>query len=68
MPAMKSVEVSRLVRGVNRHTGKARLLEVEDPGAGDSVDERHAVTSGYRGIFRSRFAALYANVAMTMAA
>src|SRR5262249_14141521 len=28
--AMKRVEVSRLVRGVNRHAGEARLLEIEN--------------------------------------
>ena len=39
MPAMEGVEVPRLVRGVNRHTGKARLLEIEDARPGELLDE-----------------------------
>src|SRR4029453_16957039 len=50
MPAMEGVEVPRLMRGMHRHAGKARLLEVEDSSAGNLLDERHVVTgSGTRG-------------------
>jgi len=44
MAAVERVEVPRLMRGVHRHAGKARLLEVEDARPGELVDEAHHTT------------------------
>jgi hypothetical protein len=43
MSAMEGVEVPRLVRGMNRHTGKARLLEIEDARPGKLLDESQEI-------------------------
>jgi hypothetical protein len=32
------------MRWVNRHTGKARLFEVEDSSAGNLLEESHPIT------------------------
>ena len=45
MTPVQRVEVTRLVRGMNRHAGKARLLEIEDACAGELLDEGHRFTS-----------------------
>lgn len=44
MAAVERVEISGLVRGMARHPRESRLLEVEDTGTRDLVDERHAIT------------------------
>jgi energy-converting hydrogenase Eha subunit B len=44
MAAVQSVEISRLVRGMNRHPGKARLLEIEHARASELVGQVHAIT------------------------
>ena len=41
MAPVQTVEVTRLVRGVHRHPGKARLLEIEDARRGESLSEIH---------------------------
>src|SRR5207245_151290 len=69
MPAVQRVEVTRLVRGMNRHPGVPWLLEVEDLRARDALPQARDVhDSAYRGSLRSRLAAWYAKLAMTIAA
>jgi hypothetical protein len=46
MAAVQRVEVSGLVRGMARHPGEARLLEVEDARPRDVIGQRHPVTRG----------------------
>src|SRR5205807_612395 len=45
MATMECVEVPRLVRRMNRHAGKTRLLEIEDLRARDVLDESHRITN-----------------------
>src|SRR5262245_41735946 len=48
--AMKRVEIPRLVRRMNRHARKARLLEIEDPRTFNGLNQcgHFALTSALR--------------------
>ena len=50
MTAMQAVEVAGLVRRVDRHPGKARLLEIENAGAGELLDEGHTLIEPPRAV------------------
>jgi len=41
MTTMEAVEVAGLMRRMNWHAGKARLLEIEDARRGESLSEIH---------------------------
>ena len=45
MAPVQRVEVTRLVRRVHRHPGKARLLEIEHAGARQLRGDAHRFTS-----------------------
>src|SRR5207245_2171505 len=44
MTSMQCVEVTGLMGGMNRHPGKARLLEVEHTGSANRLNQRHSFT------------------------
>jgi hypothetical protein len=43
MPPVKTVEISRPVRGMNRHAGEPRLLQIEDLCRSEAIPERGGV-------------------------